>query len=272
MMEPITKAALRLYTTERIPEQVQNAFLVALSGQPGPVYLDLPADVLFREVTADAIQWPNVRSVDFAQSARPGAARRRGRAVAQRAAADRAVRHRRAACRGWRCAAASSSRRPGCRCSRRRRVAASSRKTDGPHAGHRAQQRVQGGGPYSRGRHAAQLHLRLRETAALCARTPRSSTSTSIRSNSRAIPRRRAPAGRRGGRAERAHAARSRRLAAAPTSAWLTTLHDERRAQAGERRASSNSRSTRRRSIRCGCAPRSRRCCPRTRCSRSTAT
>ena len=59
MMAPITKQATRIYATERIPEQVQNAFLVALSGQPGPVYLDLPADVLFREVEAEKLTWPN---------------------------------------------------------------------------------------------------------------------------------------------------------------------------------------------------------------------
>jgi thiamine pyrophosphate-dependent acetolactate synthase large subunit-like protein len=58
MMEPVAKAAIRLYSTERIPEQVQTAFLLALSGQPGPVYLDVPADVLFREVPAEKVQWP----------------------------------------------------------------------------------------------------------------------------------------------------------------------------------------------------------------------
>lgn len=58
VMEAVTKAAFRIYSTERIPEQIQTAFLLAMSGQPGPVYVDLPADVLFREVDDAAIGWP----------------------------------------------------------------------------------------------------------------------------------------------------------------------------------------------------------------------
>ncbi|MFO1055574.1 MAG: hypothetical protein U1E53_01250 [Dongiaceae bacterium] len=29
-----------------------------MSGKPGPVYLDLPGDVLFAEVTAARVHWP----------------------------------------------------------------------------------------------------------------------------------------------------------------------------------------------------------------------
>jgi len=58
MMRPVAKDAVRIYATQRIPEQIQTAFLSALSGQPGPVYVDLPADVLFREVLADSLAWP----------------------------------------------------------------------------------------------------------------------------------------------------------------------------------------------------------------------
>jgi thiamine pyrophosphate-dependent acetolactate synthase large subunit-like protein len=41
----------------RIPEFLDKAFRHAMSGKPGPVYLDLPGDVLFQEVDAE-IDWP----------------------------------------------------------------------------------------------------------------------------------------------------------------------------------------------------------------------
>ena len=50
MFKPITKWAERVKDARRIPELVNKAFRVATSGQPGPVYLDLPGDVLYREV------------------------------------------------------------------------------------------------------------------------------------------------------------------------------------------------------------------------------
>lgn len=46
LMRPITKWAYQVQTTERIPESVLRAFQVARTGSPGPVYLDMPADVL----------------------------------------------------------------------------------------------------------------------------------------------------------------------------------------------------------------------------------
>jgi acetolactate synthase-1/2/3 large subunit len=44
---PITKWSARVTHWERIPELVQRAFRVAVSGRPGPVLLDLHADILF---------------------------------------------------------------------------------------------------------------------------------------------------------------------------------------------------------------------------------
>lgn len=46
MMKPITKWATRVTRTERIPEYVAMAFRYALGNRPGPVYLDLPGDIL----------------------------------------------------------------------------------------------------------------------------------------------------------------------------------------------------------------------------------
>jgi thiamine pyrophosphate-dependent acetolactate synthase large subunit-like protein len=58
MMAPCTKWAARVHHPKRIPEFLNEAFQRAMSGKPGPVYLDLPGDVLFQEVDAAAVEWP----------------------------------------------------------------------------------------------------------------------------------------------------------------------------------------------------------------------
>ena len=45
MMKPITKWSARVPRTERIPWFINRAFSVAMNGQPGPVYLEIPHDV-----------------------------------------------------------------------------------------------------------------------------------------------------------------------------------------------------------------------------------
>ncbi len=45
MMKPITKWSARVPRTERIPWFINRAFSVAINGQPGPVYLEIPYDV-----------------------------------------------------------------------------------------------------------------------------------------------------------------------------------------------------------------------------------
>lgn len=57
-MRPLTKWAERVFEARRIPELVNKAFMMAVSGKPGPVYLDLPADVLHQQVEEDTIVWP----------------------------------------------------------------------------------------------------------------------------------------------------------------------------------------------------------------------
>lgn len=56
-MRPLVKWAERAYETRRIPELIGAAFRHALSGKPGPVYLDLPGDVLFASVEEDNVVW-----------------------------------------------------------------------------------------------------------------------------------------------------------------------------------------------------------------------
>ncbi|HEX2170835.1 MAG TPA: thiamine pyrophosphate-binding protein, partial [Dehalococcoidia bacterium] len=54
MAAPITKWAVQVDNPRRIPEYIAKAFRIALSGRPGPVYLDLPSDVLHESIDEEA--------------------------------------------------------------------------------------------------------------------------------------------------------------------------------------------------------------------------
>jgi acetolactate synthase-1/2/3 large subunit len=58
LFEPITKWNARVTNWWRIPELVQRAFRVAVSGRPGPVHLDLHADVLFATGDEGSLTFP----------------------------------------------------------------------------------------------------------------------------------------------------------------------------------------------------------------------
>ncbi|MBI4287686.1 MAG: thiamine pyrophosphate-binding protein [Chloroflexi bacterium] len=58
MMKPITKWAARAARTERIPEYVAMAFRYAQGNRPGPVYLDLPGDILHGRVEEAEVNFP----------------------------------------------------------------------------------------------------------------------------------------------------------------------------------------------------------------------
>jgi acetolactate synthase-1/2/3 large subunit len=58
MFKPITKWSERIMDVRRIPEIINKAFRVATSGQPGPVYIDLPGDVLYRNVEESEVLFP----------------------------------------------------------------------------------------------------------------------------------------------------------------------------------------------------------------------
>jgi len=59
MFKPITKYAERVIDATRIPEIINKAFRMATSGQPGPVYVDLPGDVLYKQVEESDVLFPN---------------------------------------------------------------------------------------------------------------------------------------------------------------------------------------------------------------------
>jgi acetolactate synthase-1/2/3 large subunit len=66
MMHPITKWAHRITHTHRIADSVAEALRIATTGRPGPVFLEIPADVLFKRVDESTVFFP--------QHIRPGAA------------------------------------------------------------------------------------------------------------------------------------------------------------------------------------------------------
>lgn len=57
--EPVTKWSLEIHTVDRIPELMQRAIRVALSGRPGPVMVSLPLDV--QTATAHVAPQPSFR-------------------------------------------------------------------------------------------------------------------------------------------------------------------------------------------------------------------
>ena len=60
LMESITKWSRLVRDTKRIPEYVSMAFRHATTGRPGPVFLEIPEDVLAARVEEDEVRYPEV--------------------------------------------------------------------------------------------------------------------------------------------------------------------------------------------------------------------
>jgi acetolactate synthase-1/2/3 large subunit len=58
VMETCSKWARKVTSTERIPEYVSIAFRYALDSNPGPVYLEIPTDLVFAGVEEDTVNFP----------------------------------------------------------------------------------------------------------------------------------------------------------------------------------------------------------------------
>src|SRR5262245_4238202 len=87
IFKPITKLALQVNKTERIPEMLHYAFRSALSDKCGPVFLDIPRDLLDNQtITGDVLAPPAYRAVDGRLA---GATRAVQHAAALRAQAQR---------------------------------------------------------------------------------------------------------------------------------------------------------------------------------------
>jgi acetolactate synthase-1/2/3 large subunit len=57
LMKPITKWAERIYDARRIPDVVDTAFRQATAGRPGPVYIDMPGDILGEKIEEESLQY-----------------------------------------------------------------------------------------------------------------------------------------------------------------------------------------------------------------------
>jgi len=69
LMKPVTKQALRVSDIRRIPEYVDLAIRTATRGRPGPVYLEVPIDVLFDRIQESKV--PKFPAVATLQGSRP---------------------------------------------------------------------------------------------------------------------------------------------------------------------------------------------------------
>jgi acetolactate synthase-1/2/3 large subunit len=61
VMRPITKWADTCFDTRRIPDYIEMGIRHAVSGNPGPAFLEIPMDVLGAEVEADTVRFPAMR-------------------------------------------------------------------------------------------------------------------------------------------------------------------------------------------------------------------
>ena len=59
MVKPVTKWCATCYDTKRIPEYLSIAFRQATMGRPGPVFLELPPDILFVAVDEKDVTMPS---------------------------------------------------------------------------------------------------------------------------------------------------------------------------------------------------------------------
>ena len=57
IMRGCVKWADRVYNLKRIPELVNTAFQHAMSGKPGPTYLDFPGDILYAKIPEEEVDW-----------------------------------------------------------------------------------------------------------------------------------------------------------------------------------------------------------------------
>jgi thiamine pyrophosphate-dependent acetolactate synthase large subunit-like protein len=59
VFRPVTKWADRVHDLRRIPDMVATALRQATSGRPGPVYLDMPGDILYQTIDEAEIVYPD---------------------------------------------------------------------------------------------------------------------------------------------------------------------------------------------------------------------
>lgn len=84
MFKPVTYMAREVYQTERVLEQVHDAFRVALSGKRGPVFLSIPPDLLVdKTIETEMLAPERYRLTDGRIQGDPQAIRRAAELLAQ---------------------------------------------------------------------------------------------------------------------------------------------------------------------------------------------
>lgn len=73
LMRPVTKSARCVTQANRIPEFLTMAFREAVTGRPGPVFLELPVDILFTPVDESRVDFPDGCHSQQAPAASPEA-------------------------------------------------------------------------------------------------------------------------------------------------------------------------------------------------------
>ena len=76
MFRGLTKMSVQVDSAARVPEFMAMAFRKAKSGRPGPVYLDLPSDVLQGVVEEDDVKWPSNYYTDSVPAGSPESIKR----------------------------------------------------------------------------------------------------------------------------------------------------------------------------------------------------
>lgn len=79
MFRPVTKLALQVGKPERIPELLRAAFRAAMTGRRGPVFVEIPRDVLGGEIRSEAVLAPDAYRVTHPQLPHPDAIREAAR-------------------------------------------------------------------------------------------------------------------------------------------------------------------------------------------------
>lgn len=69
LMKPVSKWAEACYQTSRIGEYMEAGIRAALSGVPGPAFLEIPTDILHGKIELDEVQMPKFRDYRVASTA-----------------------------------------------------------------------------------------------------------------------------------------------------------------------------------------------------------
>jgi acetolactate synthase-1/2/3 large subunit len=62
VMKPITKWADTCYDTRRIPDYIETGIRHAVSGVPGPAFLEIPMDIMIGQTEWDRVRFPRIRT------------------------------------------------------------------------------------------------------------------------------------------------------------------------------------------------------------------